>query len=84
MSKANKSEKFLKLVSKHQERKKQEKFKGTLEDYLKVIEKDTGVAKLAHKRLFDVISKQGITKMSTSDERCNKLFKRFKKFDVRC
>ena len=74
MSKANKSEKFLKLVSKHQERKKQEKFKGTLEDYLKVIEKDTGVAKLAHKRLFDVISKQGITKMSTSDERCNKLF----------
>ena len=74
MSKANKSEKFLKLVSKHQERKKEEKFKGTLEDYLKVIEKDTGVAKLAHKRLFDVISKQGITKMSTSDERCNKLF----------
>ena len=74
MSKANKSEKFLKLVSKHQERKKEEKFKGTLEDYLKVVEKDTGVAKLAHKRLFDVISKQGITKMSTSDERCNKLF----------
>lgn len=74
MSKANKSEKFLKLVNKHQERKKEEKFKGTLEDYLKVIEKDTGVAKLAHKRLFDVISKQGITKMSTSDERCNKLF----------
>ena len=74
MSKTNKSEKFLKLVNKHQERKKVKKFKGTLADYLKIIENDNSVAKLAHKRLFDVISQQGITKMSTTDERCNKLF----------
>ena len=38
MSKTNKSEKFLKLVNKHQEKKKVEKFKGTLADYLKIIE----------------------------------------------
>ena len=70
----NKSDRFLKLVGKHQERKKQEKFKGTLADYLRVVESNSDVVKLAHKRLFDTITANGITKMQNSDERCNKLF----------
>ena len=74
MSRKNKSDKFLKLVGQHQERKKKDKFRGTLPDYLKVIEENTGVAKLAHKRLFDVINDHGITRMSKSSDRCNKLF----------
>ena len=69
-----KSEKFLKLINKHQERKKVPKFKGVLEDYLKLIEEQSGIPKLAHKRLFDIIAAEGITRMSTSDVRCNKLF----------
>ena len=43
MSKNNKSDKFLKLVGKHQEKKKVEKFRGTLADYLKIIEQDAGI-----------------------------------------
>ena len=74
MTKINKSDKFLKLVGKHQEKKKVEKFRGTLSDYLKIIEENSGVTKLAHKRLFDVISSHGITKMDPSEHRCNKLF----------
>ena len=74
MSKNNKSDKFLKLVGKHQEKKKVEKFRGTLADYLKIIEQDAGVPKLAHKRLFEAISAHGVTKMNKSQERCNKLF----------
>tara|TARA_R110002126_G_scaffold131714_2_gene275601 strand:+ start:5422 stop:7365 length:1944 start_codon:yes stop_codon:yes gene_type:complete len=74
MTKDNKANKFLKLVGKHQDQKKAEKFRGTLAEYLEIIEKDVGIAKLAHKRLFDVISTHGVTKMSTSVERCNKLF----------
>ena len=74
MSKVNKSDKFLKLVGKHQEKKKTEKFKGTLEQYLKLLEKNPHIPKLAHKRLFDAISAHGITKMSSSNQRCNKLF----------
>jgi len=74
MTKVNKSDKFLKLVGKHRDQKKEEKFHGTLSDYLKIIEENSGVAKLAHKRLFDVISSHGITKMDSSDHRCNKLF----------
>jgi serine protein kinase len=74
MSNSKKSDKFLKLVGKHQEKKKKEKFHGTLSDYLKVIEKNSDVPKLAHKRLYDVITGHGVTKMKTSDERCNKIF----------
>ena len=74
MTKNTKSNKFLTLVGKHQGRKKVEKFHGNLADYLHLIEKDKGITKLAHKRLFDVISAHGITKMTQSTHRCNKLF----------
>jgi serine protein kinase len=74
MSKTNKSNKFLKLVGQHQDKKKEEKFLGVLSEYLLVIEKDPQAAQLAHKRLFKAITAHGITKMSTSEERCNKLF----------
>ena len=62
MTKTSKSAKFLKLVGKHKEKKKKEKFLGTLEDYLKIIESNPGVAQLAHKRLYEAIAKEGITK----------------------
>ena len=52
MTKTNKSDKFLKLIGEHQEKKKVEKFRGTLTDYLKLIEKTNDITKLAHKRLF--------------------------------
>ena len=74
MSKLNKSEKFLKLVGKHKETKKVNKFEGTLSDYLPLLEVNPGITKLAHKRLYDAITSHGITRMSTSDTRCNKLF----------
>ena len=74
MTRINKSDKFLKLVGKHQEKKKPEKFRGNLEEYLKKLEEDTVVAQLAHKRLYEVIAKKGITRMSPSDGRCSKLF----------
>tara|TARA_R100001510_G_C7652786_1_gene210735 strand:- start:788 stop:2731 length:1944 start_codon:yes stop_codon:yes gene_type:complete len=74
MSKNNKSDKFLKLVNKHKESKKVDKFEGTLEEYLSILEVSPQSAKLAHKRLYDAIVSHGITKMEKSDNRCNKLF----------
>tara|TARA_R110002020_G_scaffold336997_4_gene552504 strand:+ start:1835 stop:3778 length:1944 start_codon:yes stop_codon:yes gene_type:complete len=74
MSKNNKSDKFLKLVGKHQEKKKVAKFQGTLSDYLSLLEENSDIPKLAHKRLFDAIDAHGITRMSNADSRCNKLF----------
>ena len=69
-----KSDKFLKLIGKHQERAKEPKFHGTLADYLKIIEKNSDIVKLSHKRLYDAIMDHGLTRMQKSDDRCNKLF----------
>jgi serine protein kinase len=74
MPKDNKSDKFLKLVGKHKENKKAEKFQGSLEEYLRILEEDPSITKLAHKRLYDAIEAHGITRMPKSDERCSKLF----------
>ena len=69
-----KSDKFLKLIGKHQDKKKVEKFSGVLSDYLSLIENDSQIVKLAHRRLYDTLSSHGVTRMSTSEDRCNKLF----------
>tara|TARA_A100001515_G_scaffold134825_1_gene125292 strand:+ start:581 stop:2521 length:1941 start_codon:yes stop_codon:yes gene_type:complete len=69
-----KSDRFLKLVGKHREKQSKEKFKGTLEDYLKIIEADAGIAKLAHKRIYQAITSHGVTKLEKSDPRCDKIF----------
>ena len=70
----NKSNKFLKLIEQHKEKKKSPKFKGDLSEYLGLLEKNNQIPILAHKRLYDVIASEGITKMSTAEGRCNKLF----------
>ena len=70
----SKTSKFLTSVTKHRESKSKEKFGGVLEDYLKIIEKDSNIPSLAHKRLYDTITAHGITRMSESDGRCRKLF----------
>ena len=69
-----KSDKFLKLIEKHRVTKKKEKFTGNLADYLKMLESNSSIVKLAHKRLYDVISSHGVTKLDKSNERCSKIF----------
>ena len=71
---SKKSDKFLKLVNKHREQKKVPKFEGTLADYLKIIEKNSDVARLAHRRLYDSIVAHGVSKMDTKQDRTNSLF----------
>jgi serine protein kinase len=70
----NTTKKFLQSITKHQESKKVERFKGFLEDYLQLIELDDNIPLLAHKRLYKQIVSHGITILDDSDERCNKLF----------
>lgn len=74
MTKITKSDKFLKLVSKHRDIKKDPKFEGTLAEYLQVLESDKSIAQLSHKRLYEILTSHGITKMTTAEPRCNKLF----------
>jgi serine protein kinase len=69
-----KTNKFLSSVAKHQQRQSKEKFEGFLKDYLEILELNPDVSSLAHKRLYDAITHQGITRMDTSVSRCRKLF----------
>lgn len=72
--KKTKTSKFLEAVSKHKLAGKKEKFSGTFEQYLELIEKDKSIPRLAHKRLYDTIISEGITKMDDNDPRCSSLF----------
>ena len=66
--------KFLERIKEHRGSKKEEKFSGALEQYLKLLEEDSTIASLAHKRLYDEIISHGITTLDEGDERCNKIF----------
>jgi len=66
--------KFLKGVQRHRESKKTAKFKGALEEYLVLLEKDPSIASLSHKRLYKQIVSYGITTIDETNDRCNKLF----------
>ena len=47
------TKKFLQNVKKHQETKKVDKFRGFLEDYLTILEKDQNISVLSHQRLYN-------------------------------
>ena len=66
--------KFLKDVQKHRASKGAPKFKGCLEDYLRLIEADSSITSLSHKRLYTQIISYGVIILDEADERRNKLF----------
>ena len=69
-----KTNKFLSAVTKHQQSQSKETFSGFLKDYLEVLELNLDASALAHKRLYDAITKHGITRMKDDNARCRKLF----------
>jgi serine protein kinase len=74
MTHDSKTNKFLQIAEEHKKGRKKEKFRGTFSEFLELFEGNPGVAKLAHKRLYDTIVAHGITRMSEEDSRCNNLF----------
>ncbi len=51
---------FKELIEKDREKRKGEKFQGTLMDYLEIIKKNPEICNLAHKRMYDLITKEGV------------------------
>ena len=70
----SKTNKFLKIAEEHKKSSKTEKFRGTFSEFLEMLENDLSISVLAHKRLYDTITKHGITRMSEEDARCSNLF----------
>ncbi len=66
--------KFLERVKEHRESKKSEKFEGTLENYLQLLEENKDLAVLAHKRLYHQLVSSGMTTLDETNERCHKVF----------
>jgi len=79
----SKTSSFLEIAEKHKKDSKRKKFSGTFAQYLEILEENKGLAILAHKRLYQTIVSQGITKMSEDNNRCNNLFngERVKTYD---
>jgi len=72
--KKSKTNKFLEIADNHKKTSQKEKFSGVFSDYLELIEKDNSIAMLAHKRLYNTITSEGITRLDENDARCNNLF----------
>ena len=65
---------YLDIIKTQREEKKKEKFEGTFLEYLSLVEKDPTLTDHAHKRLYDSIAEEGISRMDDSDPRKHKLF----------
>ncbi len=68
------SNKFLDLIKKQRNKRKEKKFEGTFLDYLELVQSNPSIAKLAHKRLYDAIESKGISIMSDENPRKRKIF----------
>ena len=69
-----KKKNFLSIIEKQRSKKKAPKFRGTLLDYLELVQKDPSIIKHAHKRLYDCIVAKGLTEMDDSNPRKRKIF----------
>ena len=50
---------FKEMILKDRENTNKSKFEGTFLDYLEMVKKDSSIAKLSHKRMYDIIMKSG-------------------------
>lgn len=69
-----KNNEFLDLIKDQRNKKKKQKFKGSLLDYFDLVKQDPTITQLAHKRLYNAIKEQGMETMPESDSRKNKVF----------
>ena len=65
---------FLDIITKQRKESKEEKFKGTFLEYLKLVQANPNIAKSSHRRLYDAIIGHGMTEMSDDDPRKRKIF----------
>jgi serine protein kinase len=67
---------FQKLIQEDRESRKKSSWKGTMLEYLEQVRENPGIAKLAHKRLFDMINDEGVVEVDLDqDPRLKRIFK---------
>jgi len=58
---------FQGLIDRDRQERKYEYFEGTLLDYLKIVQENPKVTMLAHERMYDLITKQGVEVIRTEE-----------------
>lgn len=58
---------FKELLNRDRERRKGSAFEGTFLEYLDIVKKNPNAAKLAHKRMYDIISQRGVEILKPED-----------------
>jgi len=67
---------FQKLIQEDRETRKKSAWKGTMLEYLELVRENPGVAKLAHKRLYDMMVDQGVVEVDLEQHpRLKRIFK---------
>ncbi len=75
---------FQKLIQEDRETRKKSAWKGTMIEYLELVRENPGIAKLAHKRLFDMIFDKGVVDVDLEQNpRLKRIFKgeKFRSFN---
>ncbi|WP_286906733.1 PrkA family serine protein kinase [Clostridium sp. UBA1652] len=66
---------FKEMIQSDREKHNKKKFQGTFLDYLELVKKNPDIAKLAHKRMYDIILNQGFEILKPEDNpRIKKLY----------
>lgn len=66
--------KFLDIIKKQRSEKSEKKFSGTFLEYLELVQKDPGAVKLAHRRLYESILKEGMETLDVDSENYRGVF----------
>lgn len=66
---------FKEMIQSDREKHNKKKFQGTFLDYLELVKENPDIAKLAHKRMYDIILNQGFEILKPEDNpRIKKLY----------
>jgi serine protein kinase len=65
---------LLKTLKQHREESKNEKFEGSLVDYMELVNKDPSIVKTSHQRLYEAVVDHGVSTMPDSNPRKKKIF----------
>lgn len=78
------TEDFQKIIEKDRETRKKSSWKGTMLQYLELVKEDSSIPALAHKRLYEMLIKSGVSEINLEeDPRLKRIYKgeKFRKFN---
>ena len=65
---------FLDIITKQRSEKKREKFEGTFLDYLNLVQENSSIIKLSHKRLYETILGSGVKTLDIDNDEYRDIF----------